>query len=262
MAIRYSKEVHDYIKANVVGKSAKELAEITNQKFGTEFTPESMKSYKKNHKLKSGTTGGVPKGTPSKEFPEEIAKYIREKYYGIGPTEMTQILNRTFGTNYTKNQLRAYYKNHALNSGLDGRFQKGHIPDNKGVKGVWDPRCEKTWFKPGHVPVNAAEVGEERYRPKDGYVWIKVGQPNRWRMKQLVVWEQTYGKIPKGKCLIFLDGNTQNTDLSNLRLVDRSTNLILNGRNLRSDSPEYTEAGIGVAELIRKTNQLKRGTLK
>lgn len=69
-------------------------------------------------------------------------------------------------------------------------------------------------------------IGSEHRSGK--YIMVKVrenekGVPNHkiWRMKQQVVWEQNYGKIPRGKIIIFLDNNSLNCDISNLYLADR-----------------------------------------
>ena len=37
---------------------------------------------------------------------------------------------------------------------ITGRFLKGHIPYNKGMKGQCAKGCEKGWFKKGHKPKN------------------------------------------------------------------------------------------------------------
>lgn len=62
MSQRYSEEVHEFVRKHVKGKTAKELAKMTNERFGTNFTASSMKSYKANHKLNSGPTGRFEKG--------------------------------------------------------------------------------------------------------------------------------------------------------------------------------------------------------
>lgn len=249
MAIRYPAEVHEFIRENVKGTTTKDLVRMVNEKFGTEFTVGKMVSYKKRYKLKSETLKGVPKGSPSKEFPEEIGKYIRENYKGIGPKEMTEMLNNVFGTQYTQQQLTSFYKNHNLNSGLNGRFQKGHVPANKGVKGVHSPGCEKGWFPKGNKPHNTLPVGTERIRPGDGYVWIKIAEPNKWRCKHLVVWEKHNGKIPKGKRIIFLDNNKENCSIDNLAMISNDVHLEMMRSQLRSEVSEITEVGISVAQL-------------
>ena len=72
MSQRYPKEVHNFIRNNVAGHTTQELAEMTNAAFGTNFTASSMKSYKANHKLRSGTLCGLPKGRATEMYPAEV----------------------------------------------------------------------------------------------------------------------------------------------------------------------------------------------
>ena len=132
---RYPEEVHKFIAENVQGRTTKELVELVNAKFGPIITESKMKSYKTNHKLKSGTPCGLPAGRPTELYPAEIKKFIEENHKGVGPKEMAELLNKTFGTSYTKEQLKSYYGNHKISSGLTGYFKTGHTPANKGKKG-------------------------------------------------------------------------------------------------------------------------------
>ena len=77
MARRYPREVHEFIAANVVGRTTRELVSLVNARFNLDFTESAMKSYKTNHHLKSGTLGGLPAGHASDVFPQAIAGYIR-----------------------------------------------------------------------------------------------------------------------------------------------------------------------------------------
>ena len=49
--------------------------------------------------------------------------------------------------------------------------------------------------------------------------------------------------------IIFLDGNSQNVELSNLKLVSRKELLIMNRQKLFGATSELTEAGINIAKL-------------
>ncbi|HBR31935.1 MAG TPA: HNH endonuclease, partial [Clostridiales bacterium] len=97
-----------------------------------------------------------------KKYSAEVQAFIKHNYIGTGHKEMADLLNKTFGMNYTKSQIKSYYGNHKMNSGLNGRFPKGHIPANKGKKGFHVPGSEKGWFKEGHMPINHKPVGSER----------------------------------------------------------------------------------------------------
>lgn len=257
MAIRFSKEIQEFIKNNVRGVSSEELAEMVNLQFGTSFTQKQIQAYKKNHKLQSGRPT-ERKTFYSDTYPKEIADFIHANYKGVGPKEMSEILNREFGRNYTQQQITGYYKNHKLNSGLDGRFKKGQESWIKGKKGIRFEGSEKGWFKKGERPVNVRPVGSERVNVY-GYVEIKVAEPNIWRLKQCVVWEQHHGQIPEGHKIIFLDGNKENLDISNLEMITNDEMLEMNRKGLRYDEAELTKTGVLIAKVNRAAEKRKRG---
>lgn len=268
MARRYPSEVHEYIAANVVGRTTRELVSLVNAKFGLDFTESMMKSYKTNHHLKSGTPCGVQAGHASKVFPQDVVDYIRKNYQGVGNTEMAQRLNEIFGTSYTAKQINSFYKNHHLNSGLDGRFEKGHIPTNKGKKGWYAPGTEKTRFRKGNLPSNTKPIGYERVS-RDGYVEVKIKmRPSRpdcndnFVAKHRLIWEQAHGPIPPDCVVIFKDGDKRNFDIDNLALVTKAERLEMSRRGLFSEEAELTEAGIAVARVRTNLYRKKKASRK
>lgn len=68
-------------------------------------------------------------------------------------------------------------------------------------------------------------------------------------LKHRYVWEQAHGPIPEGMMVIFLDGNTRNCELSNLALIVKEENVILNAKKLRSQDAQATKVAITVAKL-------------
>ena len=103
------------------------------------------------------------------------------------------------------------------------RFKKGSVPPNKGKKmspEVYE-KVKETMFKKGHSPVNHREVGSERINV-DGYIEIKVAEPNRWKLKHRIIWEQVNGKIPKGYNVQFKNHNPQDCRIENLYLICRA----------------------------------------
>lgn len=260
MAIRYKQEVHDFIRDHYKGTTTRDLVEMVNERFGTEFTDGKMRSYKKNKGFRNELPGGYVKGAGTKVFPKHVKDYIQENYKGVGPSEMTKTLNEKFGTEYRRGQIKSYYKNNKLNSGLTGRFEKGNVPPNKGRKGWYPPGCEKGWFPKGHVSIQYP-VGTERLR-SDGYVWVKIAEPNKWDVKQRVVWEKHNGTIPDGAVITFLDGDRTNADLSNLAMITNEVNLQLQRNNLRFDDADLTRAGIALATMktvvCKKKKEIKK----
>ena len=103
------------------------------------------------------------------------------------------------------------------------RFKKGSVPPNKGKKmspEVYE-KVKETMFKKGHSPVNHREVGSERINV-DGYIEIKVAEPNRWKLKHRIIWEQVNGEIPKGYNVQFKNHNPQDCRIENLYLICRT----------------------------------------
>ena len=253
MSQRYPKEVHNFIRNNVAGHTTQELAEMTNAAFGTNFTAASMKSYKANHKLRSGTPCGLPKGRATEMYPAEVAAYIQANYKGTSYASMAARLKETFGREYTPAQIMGYYKNHKLNSGLTGRFEKGNIPPNKGRKGYVAPGAEKGWFQKGSTPWDTVPVGTIVTKT-DGYLWKKIDDKpgvwlQNWKQLHLLIWEETRGPVPEGSMVIFKDGDRKNCAPENLALVSLAENAVMNNCGLRFENAAHTETGILIAKI-------------
>ncbi len=250
----YPSEIVDFITANVQGTTTKELVLITNAKFSTDFTESKMKSFKTNHKLKSGTPGGWPVGRFSDSYPEEVCNFIENNHIGVGHKNMAEQLNKTFGTSYSTSQMKSYYGRHKLNSGLKGWFPKGNVPPNKGKKGICAPGSEKGWFQKGQVPTNHKPIGSERI-DVDGYTLIKIKEPRTWALKHKLIWEEKNGPVPKGYAVIFGDGNKQNLDINNLLLVSRKKLLVMNRNSLIQNETELTKTGAIIADIYMKIGE-------
>lgn len=258
MSKRYTSEQHEFLRSFIPGHRAAEISAAMKERFGIEMTESAVKAYKANKHINSGTKPGWDKGKSPRAFPEQVARYIEEHHKGVGYQDMADLVNKTFGTNYAGSQMKGFYHNHGLNSGLTGRFQKGHIPANKGKKGMqMHPNAIATQFKKGNVPTRTLPVGTVIKRG-DGYLWRKVADPNKWKQEHRIRWEEKHGPIPKGKKLIFLDGDRSNADLDNLQLVDDCVELEMTRRRLWSNDPEMTKTGALIAEINTKVYKRKK----
>lgn len=107
------------------------------------------------------------------------------------------------------------------------RFQKGRISENKGLRqedymsAASIERTKATRFQKGQRPHNARDVGSE-VRHADGYIYVKTASgpmpKHRW------LWEQHYGKVPKGSIVVFRDGDRGHCTIDNLELISRGEN--------------------------------------
>lgn len=190
-------------------------------------------------------------------YTAEEQKFMTEYVPGHSYREIQKAFTEKFGWEISLGQVRAYIKNHHLNTGRTGRFQKGQEPYNKGRKGVCAAGSDKTWFKKGHIPENYRPVGSERVNA-DGYIEVKVADPDKWKMKHRVVWESVNGKIPKGSIIIFRDNDKTNTNIDNLLIIKRGTHAVLNNTGLCEYSGEFKETAIRIAELKSASYKAKK----
>lgn len=121
-----------------------------------------------------------------------------------------------------------------FNNGRTGCFQVGSVPHNKGRKQTEYctseaiERMRKTRFQKGQEPINHRPIGSERVNV-DGYVEVKVAEPKKWMLKQRYLWEKYHNeKLGRGDLILFLDGNRNNFDVSNLRRISRKELAMLN----------------------------------
>lgn len=193
-----------------------------------------------------------------KPFNGDERQFIHDNYKGRSLKELTDMLNERFGTDYPERKVKCYKGNHRLSSGLTGRFEKGNKSFTKGLK-VEDfmkpedaERFRANQFKRGHCPGNHRPVGSEGWRA-DGYLWVKVAEPKKWRPKHVVLWERATGrKKPEDSRIIFLDGDVTNFDPDNLECVSGREHVVLNNIGLRFADKELTKTGINIVKLKNK----------
>lgn len=91
-----------------------------------------------------------------------------------------------------------------------------------------------------------------------GYVDIKIADPNKWKGKHILIWEELHGPVPKGHAVIFADGNNRNFDPENLLLVSRKQLVRMNQRGLIQNDAELTKTGVIIADIYNKIGEAKR----
>lgn len=165
--------------------------------------------------------------------PEQIDTLSR-MYWDHYATEIAVVLGRSVRSVYDKARLMGLKCNpeKIRRSGMMSsnhpntiahRFSKGHIPDNKGKRMSPEvyAQVQRTMFKKGHRPHNHRAVGSERINV-DGYIEVKVAEPNRWRVKHRIIWEQVNGAIPRGFNVQFKNHNPLDCRIENLYLISKA----------------------------------------
>lgn len=186
-------------------------------------------------------------------FSTKQLEFLRNHVVGRSKRDLTELFNKHFQLDLLEKQIKSCCKRHKLPlSGLDGRFKLGRTPFNKGLKGSFGG--EDTQFKKGNKPHNYKPVGTERVNG-DGYVDIKVADPNKWRAKHTLIWQEANGPVPKGHAIIFGDGNRRNFELDNLVLVSRKQLAMLNKHHLIKDNADLTRTGVILTDILMKISE-------
>jgi hypothetical protein len=208
----------------------------------------------------------VRKHTPRHNYTPEEIRFIKRKIAGRSYAEMTGLFNERFGLSITLSQMKGVLKRHGLCNGRDCRFRPGLIPPNKGKKGYCSPGSEKGWFRPGNRPWDWQPVGTERINDM-GYIDVRIRNPSgnkrkNWKAKHRIIWEKAYGKIPKGRVIIFADGNKLNVRPDNLLMVSRKELAVMNRHGLISVHKDLTGVGKTIADIKLLIAERKRGIRK
>lgn len=266
----WTDEIIKYLKENYKNISNKELAEDINLKFGLNISISAVKTKKQKLGLHSSY-----KYTP--KYTETVIKFILENYQGKSNIELANLLNDKFNLNVNGDRVGMFKANYKRRFGIDlrtginpGCYKKGMIPKNKGKK--WDEymtkeqqeKARKTCFKKGNLPSNHVLIGTERIS-KDGCIEVKVRNGNlnkNWEYKHRLIYEENFGKIPKGYNVVFADGNKLNLEPNNLILVSNAELLIMNQNGFFKKDIELTKTGSNLAKLIDKTNKVIKNARK
>jgi len=262
---RYSEQMLDFLRAEYRTRRLPALTDAFNARFGTDKTPKQIKSTLHNHGIRSGRKPGFAKGESLRLFTHEQMQWVRDAYTHLSLADMTAAFNRVFDDNKTVGQLRSFTRNHRIKSGRTGKFEAGHNTWNKGMKGL-HIGGEATQFKPGHVPVNTRPLYSERIDAKDGYVFIKVPDPNphtgasaRYVLKHIWLWEQAHGPVPDGYVVSFINGDRRDIRLDNLELLSRGALAIMNKAGTSKMPAELRPTMRAVAKLQDAVCRAQRG---
>lgn len=191
----------------------------------------------------------------------EKIEYLTEITPGKSYKEIRTLMCDRFPSRFEVGQIKSAISRYGLHTGRkEGGFKKGHTPYNKGTKGVSKPN--KGCFAKGHRGIRRRPIGSEYIDPKRGIAQVKVGEPNIWKYKHRVIWEEANGPIPDDHCIIFLDGDKTNVTLGNLALVSRLLSGHMTGNGLFDTNPEVTKSGTILAKLMCKTTEAKERTKK
>lgn len=163
-------------------------------------------------------------------YSPEQEKFLADNAPQMSRKELTERFNREFGTSKSVLAIKSWCNMRGYNSSNTGRFEKGNVS--------WQTGLSKEEYK-SHFTQESFERGLEKMLQSNktrkigdeiviaGVPWIvtslEYGIPfsDRRTPKRRVVWENHYGEIPKDCCIINLDGDPMNCDISNLYCLQK-----------------------------------------
>lgn len=163
-------------------------------------------------------------------YSEELVQFIEDNRMKHNINKLCEMIHEEFGKEITTKTLRKYYHRHNLDY-------------KKIVYQKWT--C-----------TNAKPVGTESPPDKNGLVRVKINS-KQWVYKQRYIYEQHYGKIPKGYKVVFLNGDKTDYRIENLTIAPSKDVLLVYGQELNSSNAEATKLGLQVARLINKAKEGK-----
>lgn len=187
-------------------------------------------------------------------YTPEMEDWMRQHYL-LRLDKLTVAFNQQFNVTRSSDAINALRKRLKLKTGRSGCFVKGHSPANKGTKGLMGSNAGS--FKKNNRPHNYLTIGSEAMM-KDGYIKIKVAEPNKWELKHRVVWEQHHGQIPKGGVIKFIDDDRQNCAIENLILISQQENAVIN-RYYANAPAEYKPTTVQLARIKMAIRDKTRG---
>lgn len=232
MGLAYTYDQVDWLfKQYKKYNSYRDLRNDFNIRFNTNKSVCAIQQYMtKNLKIRLVTS------KTAEQYTEEQEKWLIDNYsYYSSYEELTSAFNRTFRRTKPVSSVREKCTKQLNLTGMNniGRYQSGHIQE----------QCP---------------IGTIR-KCSNGYSYIKVMDNQQsyisgysepyWLPVQKKVWQDHYGEVPKGKMIIFLDGNRDNLDIENLYCIDRRISAIMAKNNWYTTSREHTLTAIKWCEL-------------
>lgn len=114
-------------------------------------------------------------------------------------------------------------------------------------------------FKKGDINLRTLKIGAERVGDH-GFIEIKVANPNKWKKKHRVIYEDYHNvKLNHRDFVIFLDNDKRNFDIENLALVTVSELFFIN-KNFDFDNAttELRKSMIALAKAKVKLIDIKK----
>lgn len=182
----------------------------------------------------------------SQHFTVEQEEWLIENFGNFETyKELTEEFNRTFSRDKSVESIRDKCGKRLHLSGMknSGKYEKCNAKEQCPIGTIRKTSNGTTYIK----------VKDSRLSYQSGY------REPYWLPIQKKIWQDHYGEVPKGKMVIFLDGNRDNLDIKNLYCIDRKISAVMARNRWFTDSIEHTLTAIKWCELFYEMKNRKQG---
>ena len=240
-----NKEQERFIIENWDKMSVRKLRNVFNSKFNTDYK-ETAFHYHTNRL-------GLRKFNSMHRYTKEQDEFLKNNSSKMDRQELTVAFNKQFDLSIDVQAITARCCKNGWSSSTNGKFKPGFAPWQKSVSKEYYMNQRKNagykncWAK-GHTPLNIREIGSERIC-RNGKKYIKMKNPNVWKSVSQVAWEKENGEIPGNMHIISVNGNVNETDTKNLRLVTNAEKMLLVSNEWHDKGAEIFDSGLQYAKL-------------
>lgn len=242
MDVKYSEKQINWLMDNyTIYHSYSDIAKDFNTVFKTNKTESAIRQ-----KMTKGLKLYLITEKNAQHYTNEQEDWLKNNYIKFNSyAELTYEFNYVFKRNKPIEAIREKCNKYLRLSGIPNptSYKKGNI------------RCQ--------LPIGTIKkTGYGTYiKVKDSVLSYMSGyQEPYWIPLQKKIWIDHYGEVPKGKMVIFLDGNRNNFDIDNLYCIDRKISAVMASNKWYTNSREHTLTAIKWCELYYETKE-KSGSL-
>lgn len=210
-----------------------EMCKAYNEIFGTDI---------ERVRFKNHCVAGLGLRLNNYFYTEEQKEWLKEHYPRLGARKTTEEFNEKFKRNSSEQTIKemCYSLGLKLNEDTFGKYRKETTHAM-----VEYTKNERT-----------SEIGTIGL-PNREYDFIKT--ENGWESIGRYLYKKHVGEIPDGHQVIFLDGDKENLDISNLAVVPCSYQAFMNKHGLRSENVDITRTSVKLCELHELLRKERRG---
>ena len=228
-----------WMAESLVNKSIDEMRAAFKAKFGIDYSYSQFLTILKYHGFK---TKGSRKGKFKFKLSDEQVSWITEQYQTYTAAILLNMFNEKYAHRLTMEQFKNVLAKHEIKS-------ETKFTDKVGYE------VNETAFKKGGIHPTAVPVGSELI--EGGYTRVKVAEPNVWKSKHIIVYEQHFGPVKKGEVVRFKYGNKRDFSPENLFKTTLRGHGFLSKYQLLSQPKPVQESLLLLTQVRDKTDEIK-----